>query len=137
MLADVPNWRGLAGSLNTKVDDIEENCKTDITPATCFRRSLVRRYCNMQRSENPRKVVEDIAGALEQMDHKLQAEQLRKLQFGKSIVNDYSIRTAYYNISPLSEHRARQKEFLTSTVSTSYKLLSFEAKSQALLLFAV
>ena len=87
VLVDVPDWRGLAGSLNTKVDDIEENCKPDVIPATCYRRSLVRRYCNMQQSENPSKVATDIAKALQQMDHKLQAERLRKLQFGKSMDN--------------------------------------------------
>ena len=102
MLFNVPDWRGLAGSLNTKVNDIEEDCKQDVTPARCYRRSLVRRYCNMQRSKNPSKVAKDIAKALEQMDHKLQAEQLRKLQFGKSMVNHYNsliIEMKYYNIA--------------------------------------
>ena len=85
VLADVPDWKGLAGSLNIRRNDIETNCAQDVAQVSCCRRELVRRCCDSQLSENPSKVAEDIAEALEQMNHKRQAQQLRKLEFGKSM----------------------------------------------------
>ena len=85
VLADVPDWKGLANRLNIRSSDIETKCALDGDPASCYRRELVRRYCDRQESENPSKVAEDVAEALEQMNHKLQAQQLRKLEFGKSV----------------------------------------------------
>ena len=85
VLADVPDWKGLAGSLNIRSDDIEENCEQDVARASCYRRKLVRRYCDKQPSENPSKVADEIAAKLEQMDHTLQAGKLRELKFGKSV----------------------------------------------------
>ena len=81
VLADVPDWKGLAGSLNIRSYDIETNCAQDVAQASyaCHRRELVRRYCDRQLSESPSKVAEDIAEALEHMNHKLQAQQLRNL----------------------------------------------------------
>ena len=82
MLADVEDWQGLAGWLNVEVIPIEERCAQSNSPAMCCRRELVRRYCNRQLS-HPSKVAEDIALALERMDHMRQAEELRHLKFGK------------------------------------------------------
>ena len=80
VLTDVPNWKGLAGWLNIKTSDIKTNCAQDSDQAACYRRGLVRRYCDSQLSENPSKVAQDIAEALDKMDHhKLQAQQLRQL----------------------------------------------------------
>ncbi len=85
VLADVPNWKGLANWLNIRSNDIETNCAHGVAQAACYRRELIGRYCDRQLSENPYKVAEDIAEALEQMDHKRQAQQLRELEFGKSV----------------------------------------------------
>ena len=85
VLAGVPDWKGLANRLNIRSSDIDTNCAQDVAQASCYRRELVRRYCDTQLSENPSKVAEEIAEALEQMDHTLQAQQLRKLKFGKSV----------------------------------------------------
>ena len=85
MLADVRDWKGLANRLSIRSNDIETNCAVDTARAACYRRELVRRYCNKQPSAagDPYKVAEDIAKALVQMDHNHQAEQLRRLQFGE------------------------------------------------------
>lgn len=85
MLADVPDWRGLADWLNIRSHDIEGNCATDVAHAACHRRTLVRRYCDGQLSQNPSKVAEDIAKALEMMNHGRQAERLRHLQRGELV----------------------------------------------------
>ena len=83
VLADVRDWKGLAGSLNIRSIDIETNCAQDVARAACYRRELVRRYCDGQQYENPGKVAEDIAEALEQMDQAFQAQKLMELQFGE------------------------------------------------------
>lgn len=83
VLADVPDWKGLAGSLNIRTYDIETECAQEIAQAPCHRRELVRRCCDKQRTENPYKVAGDIANLLEPMGHNLQAHKLRKLKFGK------------------------------------------------------
>lgn len=87
LLADVTNWKGLAGSLNIRNNDIVTDCTVEQARAACYRRELVRRYCDRQLSDNPSKVAEDIAKALELMDHKRQAQKLRELQFSESVVS--------------------------------------------------
>ena len=79
VLADVPDWNELANRLNIDSKDIEPKCAQGVAQALCYKRELVRQYCNLHLSEDPGKVVEDIAMALEQMNHLLQAQQLRKL----------------------------------------------------------
>lgn len=83
MLADVLDLKGLANWLNIGSNDIETVC---FSQAACYRRELIRRYCDRQQYDprNPGKVAEDIAEALEQMDYKLQAQQLREL-FSKTV----------------------------------------------------
>ena len=89
VLADVPDWKGLAGSLNIRSNDIETDCALQgVAQASCYRRELVRRYCDRQLSDSPSKVAKDMAEVLEQMNHKLQAQQLRNLQFGKSVASN-------------------------------------------------
>ena len=85
VLADVPHWKGLADWLNIRSSDIETDCAQDVAQASCYRRELVRRYCDRQPSESPYKVAEDIAEVLEQMGHKRQAQHLTKLEFSKSV----------------------------------------------------
>ena len=86
VLTDVTNWERLAGLLNIKVIEIKTNCQEDLAKASCYRRGVVRQYCDSQQSEDSSKVAENIAKILEQMGHNLQAQNLRKL-FGKSVVN--------------------------------------------------
>ena len=86
VLKDVPDWKGLANRLSIGSNDIETNCAVDPALAACYRRELVRRYCDRQPSEDLSKVVEGIAVELEQMNHKLQAQKLREL-LGKSVAN--------------------------------------------------
>ena len=83
VLAGVSNWQGLADLLDIK-DDIETNCTLNTARAMCYRRTLVRSYCNNQQTSSTSEVVEDIAEALEQMGHKRQAKELRD-KFGKSV----------------------------------------------------
>ena len=86
VLADVPDWKGLASWLNIRSNDIETDCALQgVAQASCYRRELVRRYCDRQPSESPYKVAEDIAEVLEQMGHERQAQRLTKLEFGKSV----------------------------------------------------
>ena len=83
VLENVPDWKGLAGWLSIESHPIETDCAQDVAQASCHRRELVLRYCNRQPSENPCKVAVDIANELEKMNHRLQAQQLRNLKFGK------------------------------------------------------
>ena len=85
VLADVPNWQGLADQLNIRSNDIATNCALGIAQAACYRRELVSSYCNSRPSGNPYIVAEDIAKALEKMGHKYQANEIRKLQFGECV----------------------------------------------------
>ena len=82
-LKSVSDWKGLASWLDMESNAIETDCAGEGSKAACYRRKLVRSYCDYQPSEDPYKVVEDIAVALEKMKHKRQAEKLRQLQFGK------------------------------------------------------
>ena len=82
-LNSVDDWKGLAIWLNIESNTIETDCAQDVAKAACYRRTLVQWYCNKQSSDNPSKVAEDIAKALDEMDYKYQAEKLRQLQFGK------------------------------------------------------
>lgn len=80
----MPNWQGLADLLNITSDDIETNCALNTARAECYRRALVRRYCDSQQTTSTSEIVVNIAEALEKMKHKRQAEELRD-KFGKSV----------------------------------------------------
>lgn len=90
VLADVSDWRGLANWLNIKTIDIETKCALNGDQASCYRQELVRRYCNSRLSGNPCTVAKDISKALEKMNHNYQGEQLRNLEFGKSVAEHSS-----------------------------------------------
>lgn len=81
VLAEVPDWRGLANWLNIPTDGIHENCAREVDLAMCYREKLVRRYCDKQSSGNPYKVAEDISVALEKMEKNRQGKKLRNLVF--------------------------------------------------------
>ena len=98
VLENVPDWKGLAGWLSISSHPIETDCAQDVAQASCYRRELVRRYCNGQPSEKPCKVAGDIANALDQMRHILQAQQLRELKFGKSVAKYSSLRECLYEL---------------------------------------
>ena len=91
VLAGVADWKGLAGWLNTRSNDIETKCAQEDAQASCYRKELIRRYCDRQLSENPHKVAEDIAEALEHMDHNLQAQKLRSLEFGEPVTDTLNL----------------------------------------------
>ena len=61
VLKGVPDWKGLANRLSIGCNDIEANCAVESARGACYRRELVRRYCNTQPSEDLSKVVEGIA----------------------------------------------------------------------------
>jgi len=84
VLADVPNWLGLADLLDIRSSDIEADCAHHTTQAACQRRTLVLRYCDSQPTKSTCEVTEDVAEALEQMKHNRQAQRLRE-KFGKSV----------------------------------------------------
>ena len=84
VLGEVLDWTGLANLLNIRTNDIEARCEGKGI-SLCYMREIVNRQCNRQESENPKNVAEDIAKALEKMEHKRQAQQLRELMFGKSV----------------------------------------------------
>ena len=102
VLTRVTDWKRLAGLLNVGNSDILADCAQDLAQASCFRREVVRRYCNSQHSEDSSKVAEDIAKVLEQIGHNLQAKELRKL-FGKSAAK-LSSPLARDGMPPTSHH---------------------------------
>lgn len=82
------NWKGLAGWLNIRSIDIETNCGAEVNKAACYRKALVQSYWNKQGYEDPSKIAEGIAKALEKLDHNYQATQLRKLRFGTLMASE-------------------------------------------------
>lgn len=110
LLADVKDWKGLAGSLNVRSSDIETYCAQDVAQTSCYRREIVRRYLNNQLPKNPRTIVEDIAQALETMNHKIQAQQLREFEFSKSMAKrNTTVERAFpiHKILSLSKYRLK------------------------------
>ena len=90
VLSDVDDWEGLAGWLNLASGPIQAECQNEVKHK-CYRRSLVKYYCDMSPSGSPEKVAEQIAHELEEkMGHKRQAQLLRKLTFGEYAVTSDS-----------------------------------------------
>ena len=85
VLFAVDDWKGLALSLDLHASNrIETECAHELSGARheCYRRSLVRRYCDKGPFGSPEEVAEQIAHVLEEtMGHKRQAQQLRELRF--------------------------------------------------------
>ena len=81
------DWKGLALLLDLASSRIETECAQESSGARheCYRRSLIRRYCDKCPSGSPEEVAEQIAQVLEEkMGHKRQAQQLRELRFSES-----------------------------------------------------
>ena len=77
-LAGVPDWEGLAASLSINTIEIRTDCAQDLVLARCYRRELVRRYCDSQQSADPKKVAEDMSAELERMGNIRQGVELRE-----------------------------------------------------------
>ena len=83
-LWDVYDFDGLAGWMNIKFGPIRENCASSTALFECYRRSLVRSYCD-ESGHGPQQVAEDIAAILEKdMKKKRVAQILRQLKFTQS-----------------------------------------------------
>ena len=83
-LGDINNVEGLAGWMNIKFGPIRENCASSMVLAKCYRRSLVRSYCD-ESGHGPQQVAEDITAILEKdMKNKRVAQILRQLKFTQS-----------------------------------------------------
>ena len=89
VLSDVDDWEELAGWLDLASGPIQAECLPKLNGAKhkCYRRSLVRRYCDKCLSGSPEEVAEQIAQVLdEKMDLKRKAQKLRELRFGECTV---------------------------------------------------
>ena len=102
VLEAVEDWEYLAAELgieNGKRNTIKSDCKIDSSGsvATCYRRKLVRTYCDSTALELV-KVVENIAVALDGMTKRQQADILRR-KFGIAGEHNssYSLFLSYYN----------------------------------------
>ena len=61
---DVEDWETLAGWLGVNAKLLRENCATSNALGQCYRRELVKTYCDM-RGGYPERVKEDIRHVLE------------------------------------------------------------------------
>ena len=86
MLEEVEDWEGL---VNFDTIPIRTNCNTGtIWQAQCYRRQLVRTYCDLQPSGDPVKVITTFGSILDEMKKKRQAKKLAELTFSsKSIIH--------------------------------------------------
>ena len=91
VLEEVEDWEGLAGRLNFDTIPIKTNCDTTIWQARCYRRRLVRTYCDLLLSGDPRKAVTKFATILDQMKKKRQAEKLRELTFSSKLWHHHTV----------------------------------------------
>ena len=78
ILLDVQDWEGLAAAIPVNTIEVKTDCEQALSRAKCYRRELVRRYCDRQQSADPIKVAEGIAVELERMGNVRQGAQLRK-----------------------------------------------------------
>ena len=84
VLREVEDWQGLAAYLNVRASEIVEDCSLrDGVPSHCFRRRIVRRYCDSLYYDDPEWIAEGLATQLEEMDHNRLANVMRTLQFGE------------------------------------------------------
>ena len=82
VLEEVQDWEGLAGGLDIETSSIKTNCGTSTDRARCYRRWLVRTYCDRMSSGDPRQVATEISFVLDvKMKKKKQAQKLRELSF--------------------------------------------------------
>ena len=78
ILLDVQDWEGLASSIKVNTIEVKTDCEQALSRAKCYRRELVRRYCDRQQSADPMKVAEGIAGELERMGNTRQGAELKE-----------------------------------------------------------
>ena len=80
------DWEKLAGWLDLGqgvINKIKTNCRRESDGFACYRRKLVRAYCD-ETSKNSVEVARYIADILEmEMASKSQADRLRSILFGK------------------------------------------------------
>ena len=86
VLEEVEDWEGLAGRLDINIITIRNNCGTSTDQARCYRRQLVRTYCDRLPSGDPNKVATDFALILDKMGKKSKAKKLRELSFGGELL---------------------------------------------------
>ena len=87
ILEEVQDWEGLAGRLNIEINSIKTNCGTSTDQARCYRRQLVRTYCDRVPSGDPRQVATEIAFVLDvKMKKKKQAQKLREMSLGGKLL---------------------------------------------------
>ena len=78
ILLDVQDWEGLTAAIKVNTIEVKTDCELSLSRAKCYRRELVRRYCDRQQSADPMKVAEGIAVELERMGNARQGAELRK-----------------------------------------------------------
>jgi len=96
VLTEVRDWEGLANELSIKrgaLDDIKTTCRAEAATAKCYRRELVNWYCDSTGYELG-VIVENIAQALEELEHKRQAKDLRALKLNGMFT--YFVCARYY-----------------------------------------
>ena len=86
VLEEVEDWEELAEGLNINTIRIRTNCGTRTDLAHCYRKQLVRTYCDKLPSGDPNKVVKDFTLILDEMGKKRQAKKLRELSFGGELL---------------------------------------------------
>ena len=87
VLEEVQDWEGLAGRLDIETSSIKTNCGTSTDQARCYRRWLVRTYCDRLSSGDPRQVATEISLVLDvKMKKKKQAQKLRDMSFGGKLI---------------------------------------------------
>lgn len=67
-------------------NSIKTNCGTSTDQARCYRRWLVKTYCDRLPSGDPTQVATDIALVLDEKEKKRQGQKLRELSFGSKLV---------------------------------------------------
>ena len=93
-LEKVSNWEALADWLDINSDTIRQNCATSLDPGQCYRRELVKTYCDRLPSGDPYLVAEHMASVLEiEMKKYRQAQDLRDLHFSREF--EHSLYRAY------------------------------------------
>ena len=81
-LEEVSHWEALADWLDINSDTIRENCAISLDLGQCYRRELVKTYCDRLPSGDAYLVVEHMANVLEiEMKKYRQAQDLRDLHF--------------------------------------------------------
>ena len=96
-LEEVSDWDALAGWLNINSDIIRTNCGPFLGLGQCYRRELVKTYCDRLPLGNSYQAADDIANVLEfNMEEKRQAQALRDLHFSSELYVCSYMYTSFY-----------------------------------------